>query len=321
MLFLITFVALTIILLGYIRIAKTLNIIDRPNSRSSHQYVTVRGGGIIFPIAAVLWHFLYGQMALWIILALLLVAVISFIDDIILLSSSIRMLIHIVATTILLWQIQIFDLPWYSVFLIYILTLGWINAFNFMDGINGITGIYGLVSLSTFLWLNQSIHFISSELLITLILSTIIFLFFNFRLRAKTFAGDVGSVSLAFLLAWVLISLILATGRVEYILFFAVYGIDSVVTILLRLARRENIFKAHRTHLYQFLSNEYKWSHTKVALIYGLIQLTINITVILSITNNWMNFFVLLFSIIVLSAAYLVIRYKIQKAINWKYSY
>nr|WP_051567999.1 hypothetical protein [Draconibacterium orientale] len=265
--------------------------------------------------------FFYGQIAPWIIVALLIIAFISFIDDIIPLKSSGRMLVHIVATTILLWQIQVFDLPWHTVILIYILTLGWINAFNFMDGINGITGIYGLVSLCTFLWLNRSINFISTELLITMIISTLVFLFFNFRRRAKTFAGDVGSVSLAFLLAWFMISLIIRTGRVEYILFFCVYGIDSVVTVLMRLAHRENIFKAHRTHLYQFLSNEYKWSHTKVALIYGLIQLTINITVILSITNNWMNFFVLLFSIIVLSAAYLIIRYKIQKAINWKYSY
>lgn len=321
MLHIITFVALSIILLVYIKIAKTFNIVDRPNSRSSHQYITVRGGGIIFPIAAVLWYFFYGQIAPWIIVALLFIAVISFIDDIILLSSGIRMLIHIVATTILLWQTQIFDLQWYSIISVYILTLGWINAFNFMDGINGITGIYGLVSLSTFLWLNRSIQFISTDLLITLIISTIIFLFFNFRQRAKTFAGDVGSVSLAFLLAWILISLILITGRVEYILFFAVYGIDSVVTILLRLARRENIFKAHRTHLYQFLSNEYKWSHSKVSITYGLIQLIINITVIQLITNNCMNYFVLLFSVVVLSAAYLIIRYKIQKAINWKYSY
>ncbi|WP_319502697.1 hypothetical protein [uncultured Draconibacterium sp.] len=321
MLYAIVFFTLTAILLAYIKIARILNIVDKPNDRSSHQYVTVRGGGIIFPIAAVLWYLLYGKTDPWIIAALLLIAVISFIDDIILLSSSSRLLIHIVATTVLLWQIQIFGLPWYGIVLIYILTLGWINAFNFMDGINGITGIYGLVSLCTFLWLNQSIPFIPSELIITLINSILIFLFFNFRRRAKTFAGDVGSISLAFILAWAIISLILTTGRIEYILFFAIYGIDTVVTILIRLFRRENIFEAHRTHLYQFLSNEYKWSHIKVSLSYGLIQGIINISVILLITNNYMNYFVLLLFVVVLAAAYLFLRHKIQKAIDWRYSY
>ncbi|MCY1723246.1 glycosyltransferase family 4 protein [Prolixibacteraceae bacterium Z1-6] len=321
MLYIITFFALIIIILTYIRIAKYSNILDRPNSRSSHQYITVRGGGIIFPVAAFLWFFLYGYSAPWIIAALFFIATISFIDDLIPLSSSIRILVQLIATTVLFWQLQLLGIPWYVLTLIYIITLGWINAFNFMDGINGLTGIYGLVALGTFLWLNKSIHFVSSQLLVALILSLIIFLFFNFRKRAKTFAGDVGSISLAFLLSWFIISLIQKTGQLGYILCFAVYGIDSVVTILMRLARRENIFKAHRTHLYQFLSNEYKWSHIKVSLIYGFIQCVINIIVIQLIANNHMNHIVLLFFVSVLSAGYLVLRYKIQKAINWKYSY
>ena len=149
----------------------------------------------------------------------------------------------------------------------------------------------------------------------------IIFLFFNLRKRAKTFAGDVGSISLAFLLSWFLIALILKTGRIEYILLFAVYGIDSVVTILLRLARRENIFKPHRTHLYQLLCNEYKYSHIRVSLIYGIIQCVINVIVIQLIVNNLMNHTLLTLSILLLSVTYLVLRYKIQKAIDWKYTY
>lgn len=320
-LYLVTIITLLFIILAYIKIARYYGIVDKPNKRSSHQYNPVRGGGIIFPVAALLWFFFYGFNDPWIITTLIFISFVSFIDDLIRLSSSIRFLVQISVTTVLFWQLQLFGFPWYSIVLFYLITIGWINAFNFMDGINGITGIYGIVALLTFTWLNQSVQFISSPLLMVLIFSVLIFLFFNFRKQAKTFAGDVGSISLAFLLSWFLISLILKTGQIEYILFFAVYGIDSVVTILLRLIRRENIFKAHRTHLYQFLSNEYKWSHIKVSLIYGFIQCVINIIVIQLITKGMMNRLIFFLLLVILGTTYLAIRNKVQKAIQWKYSF
>ncbi|KAF0236780.1 MAG: UDP-N-acetylmuramyl pentapeptide phosphotransferase/UDP-N-acetylglucosamine-1-phosphate [Prolixibacteraceae bacterium] len=318
LLYLFVFIILIVILSGYFRFALQYNIIDKPNKRSSHTYITIRGGGIVFPLAALLWFFLCGFGQPWLIFALLLLAVIGFWDDVITLNPKIRILIHFIAVTILFWQSGVLDLSWYIVLPAYLFTLGWVNAFNFMDGINGITAFYGLVALCSFLWLNNSNGFVSQDLIVILIISVVIFSFFNVRRRAKTFAGDVGSVSIAFLLAWFMISLIIKTGRLEYILFFAVYGIDSVFTILFRLWRRENIFDAHRTHLYQYLSNELKWPHVLVSGLYGLVQLIINITVIGLINAEQMTWTVFFIFLLVLSVGYLFIRKRISVLVMQK---
>ena len=314
--YLISPVILLIALLIYFKVAEYFSIIDKPNERSSHSYLTIRGGGVIFPFAVLIWFLFYGQSQYWIVFALILMSVISFLDDVITLSSKLRIIIHFVAVSILFWQLQVFELPWYAIVLSYFFTIGWINAFNFMDGINGITAFYGLTALASFAWLNSEIDFFSQELIIVMIFSLLIFSFFNARKRAKTFAGDVGSVSLAFLLAWLMIALIAKTGKVEYILFFAVYGIDAVFTILRRLLRGENIFKAHRSHLYQYLCNELKWPHVSVAVIYGLIQSCINLIIIILINLNKANVFVPIITISILCIIYLAIRFFVDRRIK-----
>ena len=314
--YLISPVILLIALMVYFKIADHFNIIDKPNERSSHTYLTIRGGGVVFTFAAIMWFLFYGQNQYWIVFAFILMSVISFLDDVITLSSKIRIIIHSVAVSILFWQLQIFELPWYIIVLTYIFTIGWINAFNFMDGINGITAFYGMTALASFAWLNREIDFFSQELIIVLIFSLLIFSFFNARKRAKTFAGDVGSVGLAFLLAWLMIALIIKTGRIEYILLFAVYGIDTVFTILRRLFRGENIFKAHRSHLYQFLCNELKWPHLLVSSIYSLIQGGINLIIIFLINLNKSNVFVLIVTILILCIIYLIVRFLIDNRIR-----
>lgn len=314
----IAFILLVILFIGYFRIAAHFKILDKPNERSSHSYIAIRGGGIIFPAAAVLGSLMYGFNQPWIIFGLLLLATISFLDDAITLLTKIRITIHFFAVSILFWQLQLFELPWYMVLLAYLFVIGWINAFNFMDGINGITAFYGLVALVTFAWLNLRVQIVSQPLIIILIFSVLIFSFFNARKRAKAFAGDVGSISLAFLLAWFMILLILETGRVEYILFFAIYGIDSVITILLRLQKRENIFVAHRTHLYQYLSNEFQWPHVLVSGIYSIAQLVINIIVILLIEKNIMNWEIFTSIILMLSSVYLVVRNRLLRILKLK---
>lgn len=318
LLYIIAFTIFVLILLGYFKIADHFNIIDKPNERSSHKHITIRGGGIVFPVAALLGFLLYGFNQPWIMLALLLLATVSFLDDVVTLSSKIRIIVHLIAVTLLFWQLQLFEIPWYGIGLAYVVVIGWINAFNFMDGINGITAFYGLVALFTFAWLNSSMDFVSQHLIILLILSVFVFSFFNVRKRAKTFAGDVGSVSMAFLLAWFMILLIKETGRMEYILFFSVYGIDSALTIFFRLLQRENIFKAHRTHLYQFLSNELQWPHVLVSGIYGVIQAGINFLVLMLISENKMTWQVFIMILILLSAFYLIIRLKITKILQHK---
>src|SRR5690606_6410937 len=90
--------------------------------------------------------------------------------------------------------------------------------------------------------------------------------------RAKCFAGDVGSVSMCFILLFAVLGLIFATGNPIYMLFFAVYGVDSVLTIIHRLMKRENIFEAHRSHLYQYLANEANGNRLVISTMYGLLQ-------------------------------------------------
>ena len=165
-------------------------------------------------------------------------------------------------------------------------------------------------------WLNQSIQFLPQHLINYLIFSVLIFSYFNLRKKAKTFAGDVGSVSMAFILAWFMISLIINTGRIEYILFFAVYGIDTVFTIFYRMKRRENIFEAHRSHLYQYLSNELKWSHVLVSAIYGIVQIVINIITIALIFSGNMNWLVFILFLLLLAAGYLILRHQISGRIR-----
>jgi UDP-N-acetylmuramyl pentapeptide phosphotransferase/UDP-N-acetylglucosamine-1-phosphate transferase len=314
--YIISTILLLIAIIFYFRIADHFNIIDNPNERSSHSYITIRGGGIIFLVAALIWFFMFGFHQPWIILALILIAIVSFIDDLVTLSSKVRILIHFAAVTLLFWQLQVFVLPWYGIVLAYLFTIGWINAFNFMDGINGITPFYTLVTLVSFWWVNQTVDFISEELIILLVISLVIFSFFNARKQAKTFPGDVGSVSLAFLLAWFMITLMIKTGRVEYILFFSIYGVDSIITIIYRLKRRENIFKAHRSHLYQYLSNELKWPHVLVSVIYGVVQFMINVLVIWLLAEDKLNILVFCFLLLGLASVYLLARYLVSRTIR-----
>jgi len=270
-----------LVMLLYFKIADRYNIIDKPNERSSHSTITIRGGGIIFVFAALvalIMHFEY-----WLpVLGVFIIGVISFLDDRHTLSSKIRLFVHLVAVTLLFLFLKTFSyLPYYYCIMLYILVIGIINAYNFMDGINGITGIYSLVIFSGLQYINLTQNaFINPDMIWLPIIACIVFLFFNFRKKAKCFAGDVGSVSIAFWVILLLLDLIITTGIWSYILFLAVYGVDSVFTIIHRVILKQNIFKAHRLHFYQLLANEYGIPHLIVSSLYGTIQLIIIMLVI-----------------------------------------
>ena len=282
LIYLIILISLFFLELVYFRIAFQYRIIDKPNDRSSHRKFTIRGGGVIFGIAALLWFFYSGFSYPYFLSGLLLIAFISFLDDLHTLKSGIRSLVHILAVSLLLYQLGL-DLSWYWLPVILILIVGTINAYNFMDGINGITGGYSLILLSSLFYINRYVEaFTSESLLIISILSLLVFNFFNFRRKAKCFAGDVGSVSIAFIICFLLIQLIVQTQNVLFIGFLLVYGLDAVTTILFRLIRKENIFEAHRTHFYQYLANERKWLHLWVSGMYAGVQLIVNGLVIVA---------------------------------------
>jgi UDP-N-acetylmuramyl pentapeptide phosphotransferase/UDP-N-acetylglucosamine-1-phosphate transferase len=302
---------LFILELLYFKIADRFNIIDKPNHRSSHTAITLRGGGIIFPIAVLLAFFL-GQVSVWVAAAVILVSVVSFVDDVYPLPTLPRFLSHCIATGLILYDLNLFTI-YFWIIPIVILVIGWINAFNFMDGINGITVLYALVSILTFGYLYQGQE--SFSVLVLVGLSCLIFGFYNVRHKAKTFAGDVGSISMALFLAYFMLKIIFEKEQMGYLLFFSVYGIDAVVTILYRISNKENIFEAHRSHLYQYLANELQWSHIAVASVYAALQLGINSLVLVLLNYGYSS--VLLFAIllVILTFLYWVIRNKVLQSI------
>ncbi|SEL80611.1 MraY family glycosyltransferase [Parapedobacter koreensis] len=266
-------------MLVYFRIADRYNIIDKPNERSSHTQVTIRGGGIVFYLGVLAWFIWSGGGYPYFFAGLTLIMFISFLDDMLTLSNRLRISVHLIAVLLLFAEVQLFDFAWYVIPIALILVIGTINAYNFMDGINGITAMYSFAVL-LLLWLvNWDVGFIDDRLLYCTTIANGVFAFFNFRGRAKCFAGDVGSVGMSFILIFATLNLILATGNFVYMMFFAVYGVDSVLTIIHRLFRRENIFKAHRTHLYQYLANEGGGDKLFISYCYGLLQVGVGLLV------------------------------------------
>jgi UDP-N-acetylmuramyl pentapeptide phosphotransferase/UDP-N-acetylglucosamine-1-phosphate transferase len=307
----IVFILLVIELL-YFKIADRFNIIDKPNHRSSHTSITIRGGGIIFPIAMFI-AFLLGYASWLQALAVSLVAVVSFIDDIKPLHQLPRFGSQIIAFLLVAYDLHLFEQAIWFMPIVMIFLIGWINAFNFMDGINGITVLYALTAIISFSAL--SVHARSLPLLITMGLSCVVFGFFNVRTKAKTFAGDVGSISLALFLGYFMIKTIVGTGQIGYLLFFSIYGIDAIITIFTRIKKKENIFEAHRSHLYQYLVNEIGYSHIWIALLYAVVQLIVNGVVFYMESQGFLSFPISLAILSVITIVYLAIRIRVESRI------
>ena len=305
-LYLILFFALELI---YFKLAKRYNITDKPNHRSSHQTTIIRGGGIIFPIGVLLNVTISGFGYPYFIAGLIIISSISLYDDFKPRSNFVRILCHLLAVSLMFFESDLFAQSPIVIVSAYVIVIGTINAYNFMDGINGLTVAYSLVTISSLIFVNETVSsFIEPDWLITTATTLVVFGFFNFRSNAKSFAGDVGSISMAFMLIYFLILLILATGEVKYIGLFLLYGLDTITTIIFRLIRRENIFLAHRSHFYQFLVNSKLWPHTMVSLVYGVLQLIINIF-ILSVKLDLMSFLLLL---VVAGCVAIAMRFQVE---------
>ena len=276
MYYLVILVLLFLAELFYFKLADRCNIIDKPNERSSHTKVTLRGGGIIFYFGALAYFLTNHWEYPWFMVALTLITFISFVDDIRSTSQGLRLVFHFSAMALMFYQWGLFSLSWWWIIVALIICTGIINAYNFMDGINGITGGYSLVVLVALAYINAEITaFIEPALINTVLCSVLVFCFFNFRKKAKCFAGDVGSVSIAFILLFLIGKLILTTGDFSWIILLSVYGVDSVLTIIHRLMLHENIGLPHRKHMYQLMANELKIPHVVVALIYMVAQAVI----------------------------------------------
>ena len=208
--------------LVYFKIADHLNIIDKPNERSSHTTIVLRGGGVIFAISMLVWF-------------------------------------------------------------------GW-QMFKF-----------------------QVSGFIEPSYLVVAIIGVLVFSVFNFRPKgkAKCFAGDVGSIGIAFIILFALGRLMLATKDITYIVSFLVYGIDGSLTIFHRIMLHENLGQAHRKHAYQLMANELKMSHVTVSCIYMVLQLIISLGFIYLCPNTILAHWVYLIGAgVVLAIGYILFMRK-----------
>lgn len=308
MYYLIILVLLFLAELFYFKVADKYNIIDKPNERSSHTRITLRGGGVIFYFGALVYFLTSGFEYPWFMLALTFVAIISFIDDIRSTSQKLRLVFHFSAMALMFYQWGLFSLSWWWIIIALIICTGIINAYNFMDGINGITGGYSLVVLLSLAYIDEEVTpFVEQDLIYTVIMSVLFFCFFNFRKKARCFAGDVGSVSIAFILLFLLGKLIIQTGDFSWIILLSVYGVDSVLTIFHRLMLHENIGLPHRKHLYQLMANELRIPHVVVSVIYMVLQFLIVAGLLWLPVDHWVYFFTVIGGLAVI---YIICMYR-----------
>ena len=323
MIYIIIAILLLAVELIYFKFADKCNIIDKPNERSSHSTIVLRGGGIIFAISMVIWLILQMVNGEWctvqdylpFMIGLLMVSGISFVDDIHSLPDSLRMVVQIGSILLMFWSIGLlsaFDSwIWTAVVILVALffCVGATNIINFMDGINGITAGYALAMLVPLMLLNSGscVPLVASEQ------SSLVFSLFNFRPKgkAKCFAGDVGSIGIAFIILFALGKLMLATQDVTWIVFFLVYGIDGSMTIFHRIMLHENLGQAHRKHAYQLMANELKMSHVVVSLLYMAMQLVVSLGFIYLCPNTVLAHWIYLIGAgIVLAVLYVLFMMK-----------
>ena len=298
----------------YFRIADKYNIIDKPNERSSHSTIVLRGGGIIFMLGLWIWAAFYGFGYPWFVVAVTLIAGVSFVDDIRSLPDSVRLVAQFVAMGLMFYQMDMLHWEmWWVVILALIVSVGATNIINFMDGINGITGGYALASLIPIYILNKEMGFVEESLVVTVTLADVVFCLFNFRPngKAKCFAGDVGSIGIAFILLFMIGQLIMRTGDVTYLVFLLVYGVDGCLTIIHRIMLHENLGEAHRKHAYQLMANELKIGHVKVSLLYLGVQLMVSLGFVFIVPDTVLAHWIYLIgALVVLAVAYVAFMKK-----------
>ncbi len=280
-------------ILGAILIYKfsyRISLTDIPNIRSSHSIPTPRSGGIGIWLAAVLAGTFFTEYQIHTILAGI-AGLIGFLEDRFTLLPRLRLLLQLIISTGVVYLFL--GLP-ASVFAI-ILFLFWIvfitgtaNFYNFMDGINGIAGLTGMVGFGLLAFYS---FFLTNEPDIALMSAVVSagclgFLPFNFP-KAKVFMGDVGSVFLGFVFAVFVVKL--STNLNVFlcvVMFLCTFYADALVTIFYRWRRGENLMKAHRSHLYQHISNELRLPHWKVSLAYTLTQFVFGLLALLAYTKG-----------------------------------
>ena len=273
MYFIIATIAIIALELLYFFAAKRFHIVDRPNERSSHHRVALLGAGIIFYLAVLFYSLTHGLAFHTFLIAITILAVVSFVDDLHPLPSWLRLFTQIATVLLTFWPDISAIAPWQLVVLIVFFT-GVLNIYNFMDGINIFEH-----------W------FIDIEFIATVMIAILVFGFFNFRTNARCFSGDVGSISMGLIVLYLLVRYVNSypgSGlNVSRICFIIVFLADGFLTIAKRFLSGRNIFAAHREHAYETMVNDLHVPYLFVSAGYALLQLIINIGYILVSDKNF----------------------------------
>lgn len=296
---------------AFLRIAKARKIGAPVTERSSHTQFTPTCGGIIVPIALIAfgaWHYEVLDTTWWLCIAgALVLAAVSFYDDIKPLSPGIRLFIQ-VAVVAGVYQQLCYPQAFHIYLLIIILGVGTINTINFIDGITGMLGFYTIVLFGTFAYTLYTYIPAGNELYIQLcilvILSMVSFLVFN--IPNRIFAGDVGAITIGFLAVCMCVHITIQTHNASSIIFFIVSLFDAGFTTLQRLFAGKNILLPHREFIYEILTSRWHLPHVVVSLSYALLQLLINaLYFLIPAQQHWTY---LIATCILLTFAYFAIR-------------
>lgn len=264
---------------------KKAGMVDIPGERSSHARPTPRGGGVGIWIVAVSAMFILGKSPLS-ALFVFLIGALGLVEDIFSIAAKKRLLLQFVITlaaVFLFSGIERFTFLALALGLFWLFLIVWTtNLYNFMDGVDGIAGITAITVFSLLGY--AAFSFVDSPSIgytcLAIAAANLGFLFFNFP-KAKVFMGDVGSLSLGFVFAFMV--MLFTRSLLDLLCFLALlfpFYADELVTMFLRIKRGENLLKAHRSHFYQILANEISMAHWKVSVLYGLSQLFVGISVL-----------------------------------------
>lgn len=296
------------------KIGQKVALIDNPNERSSHSLPTPRGGGVGIWVSFMLVGIFFVK-DIFFTIAIGIVGLIGFLEDIFNIPSKLRLFIQFVISTLAVWLISGFSgsMLGLAIFLSWIVFIaGTANFYNFMDGINGIAGLTGIVAFGLVAYFS---FYIADDnnittLSIALMSACFGFLPFNFP-KAKVFMGDVGSVFLGFVFGSFVVKL---SSDLDIflclVMFLCTFYADAIITIYYRWKNGENLMQAHRSHLYQYMSNELQLPHWKVSIGYAVVQLIFGLLAIWAYNKNiiWQTLIIVIFGVL-----FIIIYDKVEK--------
>jgi UDP-GlcNAc:undecaprenyl-phosphate GlcNAc-1-phosphate transferase len=303
-------ITLSLTLLIYVKIAlkkKIVTQIIRPKSKNR----AVIGAGIIFPLSYFYSLLFFETFSVYTFSTVLILMVISFIDDIKPINILVRLIAQIICVSIILffsWSNLLTSTSIVSIVVLLVLYISYINAFNFMDGINGMLSTHTIITISALIIITNISPYTNSWVLILQLFSALIFSIGNFRQKPIFISGDVGSIFLGFIIGYSILEFYLVERNPIIFLLMGVYLIDTGITMCINCINRENILKQHKEHLYEKLVFNKQISDLKVSAIYAIFQAVISIFVIGNIYYQKSSIIVLFASTICLVVIYIIFR-------------